>query len=44
MGRVQNRRKAKFYKLTAAGRRQLHTETEEWGRIAAGVAAALETA
>ena len=43
-GESENRRKAKFYKLTAAGRRQLNTETEEWGRIAAGVAAALETA
>src|SRR6187401_1649403 len=43
-GESENRRKAKFYKLTAAGRRQLNMETEEWGRIAAGVAAALETA
>jgi PadR family transcriptional regulator PadR len=43
-GESENRRKAKFYKLTAAGRRQLNMETEEWSRIAAGVAAALETA
>ena len=43
-GESENRRKAKFYKLTAAGRHQLNTETEEWGRVAAGVAAALETA
>ncbi len=43
-GESENRRKAKFYKLTAAGRRQLGAETVEWGRISAGVAAALETA
>ena len=27
-GESDNKRKAKFYKLTAAGRRQLHSETE----------------
>lgn len=30
-------RKAKFYRLTPRGRRQLATETEEWARFAAGV-------
>jgi transcriptional regulator len=30
-------RKAKFYRLTPKGRRQLVAETEEWARFAAGV-------
>ena len=31
-------RKAKYYRLTAAGRRQLKAETENWGRIAVAIA------
>ena len=34
-------RKAKFYRLTARGRRQLITETEQWARFAAGVSKVL---
>jgi transcriptional regulator len=34
-------RKAKFYKLTSRGRRQLATETEQWARFAAGVSKVL---
>lgn len=34
-------RKAKFYRLTARGRRQLATETEQWARFAAGVSKVL---
>jgi len=30
-------RKARFYKLTASGRRQLEAETEYWSRITAGI-------
>ena len=30
-------RKAKMYRLTAAGRRQLRAETEEWARFAGAV-------
>jgi PadR family transcriptional regulator, regulatory protein PadR len=30
-------RKAKFYRITPKGRRQLATETEQWARFAAGV-------
>ena len=30
-------RKAKFYRITAKGRRQLITDTEEWGRFSAAV-------
>ena len=34
-GVSENNRKAKFYKLTRAGRRQLAKETEEWDRTTA---------
>ena len=40
-GVSENNRKAKYYKLTAAGRRQLKAETENWGRIAVAIARAL---
>jgi PadR family transcriptional regulator PadR len=33
-GVTDNNRKARFYELTAAGRRQLSAEREEWDRIA----------
>ena len=36
-------RRAKFYRLTAAGRRQLKQETDLWARISAAMARALET-
>jgi PadR family transcriptional regulator, regulatory protein PadR len=42
-GVSDNNRKAKFYAITRAGRRQLTTETENWDRIA-GVIARLRTA
>jgi PadR family transcriptional regulator PadR len=38
----ENNRRAKYYKLTRAGRRQLEQETAEWNRIALGIARALE--
>jgi transcriptional regulator len=34
-------RKAKFYRLTPRGRRQLAAETEQWARFAAGVSKVL---
>jgi len=40
-GESENRRRAKFYRLTRAGRRQLETETAAWERIAAAMALAL---
>ena len=40
-GESDNNRKAKYYSLTAAGRRQLKAETESWNRLAAAVAAAM---
>jgi len=42
-GESENNRKAKYYKLTPAGRRQLQTETAEWQRISFAIAAALES-
>src|SRR5580693_6986768 len=33
-GESDNNRKAKYYRLTAAGRRQLNSETEKWNRMA----------
>ena len=41
-GDSENNRRAKFYRLTAAGRRQLAAETEEWQRVAGAMRAALE--
>jgi transcriptional regulator len=40
-GESDNNRRAKFYSLTRAGRRQLQTETRDWQRIAVGIASAL---
>jgi PadR family transcriptional regulator PadR len=36
-GESENNRKAKYYRLTAEGRRQLKLETENWSRLSAGV-------
>ena len=33
-GQSENNRKAKYYRLTAAGRRCLHAEAEKWNRMA----------
>lgn len=43
-GESENNRRAKFYRLTAAGRRQLSTETEEWRRVSGAMKAALDSA
>jgi PadR family transcriptional regulator PadR len=40
-GESENRRKAKFYRLTAAGRRRLDEETAGWNRLAVAISAAL---
>jgi PadR family transcriptional regulator PadR len=42
-GDSENNRRAKFYRLTAAGRRQLQTETRQWETIAVAIAGALQT-
>jgi transcriptional regulator len=39
----ENNRRAKYYELTKAGRRQLGEETLQWNRIALAIARALET-
>ena len=43
-GSSDNNRRAKFYELTRAGRRQLHAETTAWRRLAAAVAMVLDRA
>ena len=40
-GQAETNRRAKFYSLTKAGRKQLQTETERWAGIAGAMAAAL---
>lgn len=40
-GRSDNNRRAKFYRLTPAGKRRLVAEEKGWSRFAAAVAAAL---
>ncbi len=41
-GASEARRRAKYYELTKAGRRQLETETERWKLISVAVERALE--
>lgn len=40
-GISENNRRAKFYELTAAGRKRLREETESWNRLATAMASAL---
>ena len=40
-GTSENNRRAKFYQLTAAGRRRLREETESWDRLVAAIGTAL---
>ena len=39
---TENNRRAKYYLLTAAGRRALREETEQWGRQTAAIARIME--
>ena len=41
-GLSENNRRAKYYKLTAAGRKQLAIETEYWSRMATAIWRVLE--
>jgi PadR family transcriptional regulator, regulatory protein PadR len=43
-GASENNRRAKYYRLTRRGQRQLEAETESWRRFAAAVARILQTA
>ena len=40
-GESDNKRKAKFYTLTAGGRRRLREETAEWNKLASAIGTAL---
>ena len=42
-GESENKRKAKYYRLTSAGRRQLQTEAERWKQMAGVMAGILRT-
>jgi len=42
-GESDNNRKAKFYKLTVTGRKQLRVETDKWNRMATLMAGILST-
>jgi transcriptional regulator len=42
-GESDNKRRAKYYTLTAAGRKRLREETESWNRLAAAIRSALKT-
>jgi PadR family transcriptional regulator, regulatory protein PadR len=42
-GESENKRKAKYYRLTSAGKRRLQTESEKWNRMADVIAGILGT-
>ena len=42
-GESENKRKAKYYTVTAAGRKRLSQETAGWNRLASAISAALNT-
>ncbi len=42
-GESENNRKAKYYRLTATGKRQLEAEAEKWNRMADVIAGILRT-
>lgn len=42
-GASENNRKAKFYRLTADGKRRLQVETENWNRMTHVIAGILDT-
>ena len=41
-GESENGRRAKFYQLSTAGKRQLRIETEQWNRLSSGVAGVMD--
>ncbi|MDQ3011538.1 MAG: PadR family transcriptional regulator [Acidobacteriota bacterium] len=43
-GASENNRRAKYYKLTRAGRKQLAAETSNWERVSGAIAKVLQTA
>jgi PadR family transcriptional regulator, regulatory protein PadR len=43
-GASENNRRAKYYRLTARGRKQLHVETTKWEKLAGAIARILRPA
>jgi len=43
-GVSDNNRRAKYYKLTGAGRKQLTAESEHWNRMTSAIALVMDTA
>ncbi len=43
-GMSDNNRRAKYYRLTGAGRRQLAAEAEQWSRMTSAIALIMDTA
>ena len=41
-GDSENNRRAKYYRMTKAGRKQLEVETKRWGRVSWAIAQALQ--
>lgn len=41
---TENNRRAKYYEITAAGRKQLSTESDSWRKLAAAIATVLDMA
>jgi PadR family transcriptional regulator PadR len=41
-GTSENNRRAKYYRLTASGRKRLRQETDSWNRLATAMASALK--
>jgi PadR family transcriptional regulator PadR len=41
-GTSENNRRAKYYKLTGAGRKRLREETDSWNRLATAMSSALK--
>ena len=41
-GTSENNRRAKYYSITAAGRKRLREETDSWNRLAVAMSAALK--
>jgi PadR family transcriptional regulator PadR len=43
-GQSENNRRAKFYRLTPLGRKQLAKESDKWDRLAGAIARVMQTA
>ena len=43
-GTSENNRKARYYRLTAAGRKQLHAQTNRWSELVRAIGRILKTA